>query len=135
MSVLGGATTLGSLTALGGTMTLNALNAQNTFGFTNATDTLNLASGGFIAVSTVGSASLPGRLTAGGSAVSAGANLYLSRTAGGYGIVHSNIVDNPNGTPVRAVYNLLNVGGGWDVFSTANSYTGGTVLNGLSQCA
>ncbi|NBV34450.1 MAG: hypothetical protein EBR81_11860, partial [Proteobacteria bacterium] len=121
---------LASGATMSGSLTFNAVNSIGAFNFTNATDMLNLASGGFIAGGSVGSVGPSGSLTAGGGATSGVSDLYLTRTAGGWGYVYSNVVDNPSGARLRLVLNIANNGGGIQLLGTGNSYTGGTVLDG-----
>ena len=100
--------------------------------FADNADTLNLNSGG-LSVSgnftgkTIGSAVGNGFLTSGGTQNSGTAPLYLTQNQGTV-LVNSSIVDNGNGAATRFVYTPFN--GAVITFNAANTYTGGTQLNG-----
>jgi autotransporter-associated beta strand protein len=99
--------------------------------FTNATDTLNITSGGLVgpnnATQSIGATVDSGRLTAGGLTPSANSDLYIYNRANTL-TVNSRIIDNVNGSIVRSVFNAPN--GTISLVNPNASYTGGTVLNG-----
>ncbi|MBJ7393029.1 MAG: hypothetical protein JHC85_15790 [Chthoniobacterales bacterium] len=114
-----------------GTLGLNSLNllanvTGGTLHFATDTDTLNLTSGGLLrsgnSTSFIGTTPNNGRLTTGGTG--AAVPLYIYNNQGTF-TVNSRIVDN-NG-PLQLVLS------GASAFNLAgvNSYTGGTVLNGV----
>jgi autotransporter-associated beta strand protein len=122
----------------GGTYALNALVATWRFTnpsltFANGNDTLNLTSGGLLSdtfgafTGTIGTTLAPGRLTAGGTLSSGTARLYLHINGGALN-VNSAIVDNGAGAATRLVLALVNSGS--ITLAGANSYQGGTVLDG-----
>jgi autotransporter-associated beta strand protein len=120
-----------------GTYNANAVafntSANNqTLSFTDNTDTLNLNSGGLIVSGnftgkTIGSAVGNGFLTSGGTQNSGTAPLYFSVNQGTV-LINSSIVNNGNGAATRFVYMPFN--GTVVTFNAANTYTGGTQLNG-----
>jgi len=121
----------------GGTYNANAIawaaSANNqTLSFTDNLDTLNLTSGGLIfsgnfTGKTVGSAVGNGILTSGGAAT--GVNpLYLTVNQGAIGINSSIQNSGVVGASTRFVYMPFN--GAVTTFNSANTYSGGTVLNG-----
>jgi MYXO-CTERM domain-containing protein len=123
-------------TVAAGTTVLNALSlagASQNLQFTNATDILNLVSGGFIGTNNNNSIGLSvdsGRLTAGGASPSAPSDFYLFQR-GGTLTVNARVVDNPAGGANAAVRLVLTAAGGTvNLTNTAASYTGGTVVNG-----
>jgi hypothetical protein len=108
-------------------------NANNqTLSFADNADTLNLNSGGLIVSGnftgkTIGSAVGNGILTSGGTRNSGIAPLYFTANQGTV-IVNSVIADNGNGAATRFVFTPFN--GMTITFNAANTYTGGTQLNG-----
>jgi len=120
-------------TVAAGTTTLNALSlagASQNLQFTNATDILNLVSGGFIGTNNNNSIGLSvdsGRLTAGGTASAGTSDLYLFNRANTL-TLNSRVIDNPAGALVRLV--LTAQGGAINLTNPSASYTGGTVVNG-----
>jgi autotransporter-associated beta strand protein len=115
-----------------GGLAMNSLSLRGSFvtSFTNAADVLNLTSGGLSlnqAANSMGTTALPGRLTAGGSQSTGVARLYLYQSGSAY-TINSQIVDNPAGASVRLVASMTS--GSIVLTNTANSYTGGTVVNG-----
>ncbi|HYE19884.1 MAG TPA: autotransporter-associated beta strand repeat-containing protein, partial [Tepidisphaeraceae bacterium] len=117
-----------------GGATINALavrGALPALNFTNATDTLNLVSGGLALttggtiVGTVGN----GQITAGGTQSSGIAPLYVhsSATSPATNTISAAIVDNGSGAKTRLVTNLIS---STLVLNGNNTYTGGTVFGG-----
>jgi autotransporter-associated beta strand protein len=105
---------------------------SQTLSFADNADTLNLNSGGLIVSGnftgkTIGSAVGNGFLTSGGTQSSGIAPLFLTQNQG-TAIVNSSIVNNGNGAATRFVYTPFN--GAVITFNAANTYTGGTQLNG-----
>jgi len=128
---LTGTTTLGA-----GGATVNALSLAGTgqdLYFTNATDVLNLVSGGFIGSNnnnSIGGSVDSGRLTAGGAVPAAPSDLYLFNRQNTM-TLNARVIDNPAGganAPVRLV--LTATSGAFNLVNTAATYTGGTVING-----
>ncbi len=145
-----------TLPTVAGGLVVNALNLVNTtastsiaMNFSNATDMLNVTSGGLIVqnvvgannaagtsgTATLGTVALPGRITAGGSNPAGTSDLdlyYYNSTTATTLTVNSIIVDNPNngGQPVRLIAYGGNFGPGNITLAGANSYTGGTIVNG-----
>jgi autotransporter-associated beta strand protein len=136
-----------------GGIIINSLNDAGTGASTNfnltfaaAADLLNLASGGLIVqgvnntstiAGSIGTAALPGRITAGG-ANPAGTTeldfLYYNTAAANTLTVNSAIVDNPNGQLVRLVAWGANIGTDFGaatiiLASNANNWNGGTIVN------
>jgi autotransporter-associated beta strand protein len=119
------------------TYNLNALSfgasaANQSLSFADSADILNLGSGGFIVSGnftgkTIGSAVGNGSVTAGGTQSSGIAPLYFTVNQGTVNF-NSSIVDNGNGAATRFVYTPFNAA--VTTFFGANSYTGGTQLNG-----
>lgn len=96
--------------------------------FTNATDTLNLTSGGLALTNggtTVGTLT-NGRLTAGGTQSTGVAPLYIFSN-GSSNTIAASIVDNGSGAATRLV---ATVSANSLILTNANTYTGGTVVNG-----
>ena len=127
-----------------GGITINTLNlASNNLTFNNAGDALNLVAGGILVNNTsqsIGTAALPGRLTAGGSTASGTTPLYIYERANTL-TIYSQIVDT-NAVPGGGSGNVqlvLNPMGGTITLSNttgySNTYTGGTVVNGGAQSA
>jgi len=139
-------------TVVAGGVTINSLNfigdsttPAPVLTFANASDVLNLTSGG-LAVSqngsitflpVIGSVQNEGRLTAGGVNPAAAADLFLfyqnSSTTNAL-TVNSAIIDNPtNNQVVRLVVSGTNFGAYLVILaSNQNSYSGGTVVNGAA---
>ncbi|MCX6847486.1 MAG: hypothetical protein NTY98_01045, partial [Verrucomicrobia bacterium] len=121
-----------SIPATAGVYSLNSLNfatntAAQSINFTTGTDTLNLASGGFLKSGAfdgnIGATVDSGRLSAG---VGAGTKeLFLTNMANTL-TVNSRITDNAGGGATRLV---LSGAGAFIVANGLNSYTGGTVIN------
>lgn len=98
--------------------------------FTTATDILNITSGGLIGPNNnqnIGATLDSGRITAGGLTPGATSDLYVFNRANTL-TINSRIIDNPNGSSVRAV--LTASGGSINLLNPSASYTGGTVING-----
>ena len=120
-----------------GTYTLNAIAfnvtaSGQTISFADSLDTLNLTSGALVIngngfTRSLGGTLGNGRLTAGGTLSSGTANFYLTSNFSTT-TINSAIVDNGYGAQTRLVYTPFN--SAVLLLSNANSYTGGTVLNG-----
>ena len=126
----------GTLTA--GGATFNTLNtAGNSVSFVNNGDVLNLAGGGLLSTggNSIGSVASAGVLTAGGTATSGMTDLYIYGNAGTT-TIYSPIEDTAtalNNGSTANVRLVLNPMGGTITLSNqtaANTYTGGTVVNG-----
>ncbi len=116
----------------GSTINVLSMGGAINLTFTNATDTLNLTSGGLIGPNnnqTLGATVDSGRLTAGGLTPAANSDLYVYNRTNTF-TINSRIVDNTNGggSAVRAI--LTANGGTITLANSLNSYTGGTVVNG-----
>jgi autotransporter-associated beta strand protein len=110
------------------------LNTLNTSGanvtYTTGTNTLNLVAGGLMhtgASSTFGATVDSGLLTAGGATPSGTVPFYVYNVANTF-TINSRIVDPTGSNPLRLV--MTNFNGGIISLTDANTYTGGTVLNG-----
>jgi autotransporter-associated beta strand protein len=106
--------------------------ANQTMSFADAADTLNLTSGGLLVSGNftgkgIGSAVGNGRVTTGGIQSSGIAPLYFTVNQGTVNF-NSSIVDNGFGASTRFVYTPFNAA--VTNFLGANTYTGGTQLNG-----
>ncbi|MFN5805594.1 MAG: autotransporter-associated beta strand repeat-containing protein, partial [Opitutia bacterium] len=103
---------------------------NQTFTFADsANDTLNLTSGGFIiAGNQTGKSVGAGKITSGGNQSSGTAPLYLMVNQGTAITFNASITDNGAGAATRLVYSGANAVS--TVLSAANTYTGGTVVNG-----
>jgi autotransporter-associated beta strand protein len=126
---------------------VNSLNIANStttavaMTFTNATDVLNLTSGGLLVQNAVASASATtiggtpnsGIITAGGATPVGLQDLYLSYIANGSAAltINSKIADN-GASPVRFVVSGGNLGANSTILQGTNTYSGGTVLNRAS---
>ena len=119
---LSGASTLNA-----GTSTVNSLTLGSNLSFTNASDLLNLESGGLLTggASTIGASANSGRLTAGGASATSGTTEFfihgLAATT-----INSSIVDNPAGAKVALV---LGLNGQTITLSGSNTYSGPTYVN------
>jgi len=118
-----------------GGLTVNTLNINGAFNVTfgTATDVLNIAASGLMKTGTtgtaIGSVVDEGRLTAGGASPVGTVPLHLFNGVNGTSFtINSRIVDN-GASPIRLIVNNYN-GGTTAVTNGANSYTGGTVVNG-----
>ncbi len=114
---------------------LNSLVFSNNIAFANATDTLNLTSGGLLRSSTatnytVGATADTGRLTAGGAGATGTQKLVISHNATAVTTLNARVVDNGS-APVQLVANLVNTG--TLTLTGANTHTGGTVVNGRNS--
>jgi autotransporter-associated beta strand protein len=116
--------------------TINALSLAGTsqsLSFQNATDVLNLVSGGLIGTNnnnSLGGSVDSGRLTAGGASPAAPSDLYLFNRVNTM-TLNARVIDNPAGganAPVRLV--ITATGGAFNLPNTLATYTGGTVING-----
>ncbi|MEZ0265548.1 MAG: beta strand repeat-containing protein, partial [Phycisphaerae bacterium] len=121
----------GIQTIAAGGATINALAVRallTNLNLTNASDTLNLVSGGLtltIGGTTLGTGGI-GQLTAGGTQSSGIARLYIhSATAGN--TIAIPIIDNGSGAQTRLIANVIS---STLALTAANTYTGGTVVNG-----
>ena len=115
-----------------GGLTLNTLNvtAANVT-FTGATDVLNLAAGGLLhtgATSSIGATVDSGMLTAGGASASGTVPFYVYNGANGF-TLNSRIVDPNASSHLRLVLTNFNAGS-ITLTDGANSYSGGTVVDG-----
>jgi len=126
----------GGATVTTGTTIINALSlagVSQSLNFTNATDILNLVSGGLIGTNnnnSLGGTVDSGRLTAGGAAPAAPSDLYFFNRLNTM-TLNARVIDNPIGganAPVRLV--LTASGGAINLPNTLATYTGGTVING-----
>ncbi|NBN94086.1 MAG: hypothetical protein EBV31_00410 [Verrucomicrobia bacterium] len=118
-----GGSTVNSVTMTGSNIALS---------FTNASDVLNLVSGGLIGPNnnqSIGAAVDSGRITVGGAAPAANTDLYLYNRSNTL-TVNSRLVDNVNGSGSSLRVVLTASGGSINLVNTAASYTGGTVING-----
>ena len=123
-----------------GGLTINTLRTAGAVTFANAGDVLNLTAGGIMRASgnfSIGGTPGEGKITSGGSAPTTGANvnaLYVHVGGSTSDIkLNSNFVDNPSVTDarVRLVAVLYNGATPGITFAgTANTYSGGTVLDG-----
>ncbi len=153
------AAAVGTLTATvpGGGLAINSLNMElnpnttalagaNSVLFTGANDVLNLTSGGLIMTTAditgpdtitgnIGTAALPGKLTAGGVSPGANSDLYVyyyNTTNTNPLTINSQITDNANGSgsAVRFVAYGGDYGIGPIILANANNnYTGGTIVS------
>jgi len=105
------------------------------FGSTTSTDVLNIGAnglmkGGSTTNSNIGSVVDEGRLTAGGAAPVGTVPLYIfnGQNANPSLTINSRIIDN-GASPIRLIINNYN-GGFTALTNGANSYSGGTVVNG-----
>ncbi len=122
----------GTVTIGAGNATISVLAvraALTNLNFTNATDVLNLASGGLALTNggtTVGTVAIPGRITAGNTQSTGIAPLYVF-SGGANNTINSIIQDNGSGAKTRlvvtALANQLNL-------AAPNTHTGGTAING-----
>ncbi|HSI33713.1 MAG TPA: autotransporter-associated beta strand repeat-containing protein, partial [Tepidisphaeraceae bacterium] len=113
-----------------GVYTINslALRSGANFGFTTATNTLNLVSGGLAGTysnNTIGTAVDNGRITSGGTAAGT-TPLYVFNHSNTFGI-NSRVVDNGVGE-TRLVVSAT--GGAVSLSNGLNSFTGGLTVNG-----
>ncbi len=99
--------------------------------FTGGTDLINIESGGLLRsnnnnTTNIGTAAIRGRITAGGLQSTGTANLFLHVNQGTANTINSAIVNNPNGAAVALIKDL----GAQVDLTGANTYTGGTFVNG-----
>ncbi|MCX5653716.1 MAG: autotransporter-associated beta strand repeat-containing protein, partial [Planctomycetota bacterium] len=119
----GNVTSIGATTLPAGNSVTRALKITGNLAFTNATDILNIESGGLSAPSSnnVGAVANSGQLTAGGTASSDTVDLYAYNV----GTLNSKVIDNPNGAKVRLIIaNINNV----TTITGNNTYSGGTIF-------
>jgi len=116
-----------------GGLTLNTLNVTGVaVTYTNSSDVLNLAAGGLMhtgATSSVGATVDSGVLTAGGASASGTVPLYIDNGAGAF-TINSRIADPNASSHLRLILTTYNGGNSVSLTDGANSYTGGTVVNG-----
>ncbi|HEY5314204.1 MAG TPA: autotransporter-associated beta strand repeat-containing protein, partial [Pirellulales bacterium] len=128
-----------------GTTAMNSLNLVSTvtgggISFTNATDTLNITSGGLLHsgsfTAQIGSAAGNGQLTAGGASATSGNTygLYITNNATTALTIDSNVVNVGavigGGNTANNQLVLTNLSTGGITLAGTNAYTGGTVING-----
>ena len=139
------------ITALGtvasvptGVTNANSLNLVSTatgggITFTNATDTIDLTSGGLLHsgnfTASIGGSAGNGELTAGGpSAASGTQDLYIINTATTALTINANVIDTKtilgSGAAVVRLDLTNSTTGGITLAGTGNAYSGGTVVNG-----
>ena len=115
---------------IGSSVTLNSLNLSGSgMTFAEPSLLLNLTSGGlFVGANSksVGATVDSGRITAGGSATSGTADLYMYQTNNTFNL-NARIVDNGLGAKTRLVVHGDN---SVTIANSNNSYTGGTVMSG-----
>lgn len=105
-------------------------NAAQTLAFTGGSDVLYIGSGGILSDNvnqsrTIGSSALPGILTAGAPGATGTQELFFHINQGTTSI-YSKITDNGS-APVALVKDL---GGTLEIYSTSNTYSGGTYIYG-----
>jgi autotransporter-associated beta strand protein len=122
-------------TVAAGTTIINALSlagASQSLNFTNATDILNLVSGGLIGTNnnnSLGGSVDSGRLTAGGATPAAPSDLYLFNRANTM-TLNARVIDNGAGANKAVRLVITAAGGAFNLPNTLATYTGGTVING-----
>lgn len=122
-------------TVAAGTTIINALSLAGTsqsLNFTNATDVLNLVSGGLIGTNnnnSLGASVDSGRLTAGGATPAAPSDLYLFNRANTM-TLNARVIDNGVGANKAVRLVITAAGGAFNLPNTQATYTGGTVING-----
>ncbi|HEY5312820.1 MAG TPA: autotransporter-associated beta strand repeat-containing protein, partial [Pirellulales bacterium] len=122
-------------------LTFNGATAARTLSFANPNDVLNVQSGGIILGSeaygkTIGSGTVPGELTAGGATATGNTQQLYIYVGNSTTTINSQIVDNPNGDSVALVLSGVAINAPNVILSQpagfANSYTGGTYVNGIN---
>lgn len=125
----------GGATVAAGTTIINALSlagVSQSLNFTNATDVLNLVSGGLIGTNnnnSIGASVDSGRLTAGGATPAAPSDLYLFNRVNTM-TLNARVIDNGVGANKAVRLVLTASGGAFNLPNTQATYTGGTVING-----
>ncbi len=123
-----------SVGAGGAVVNALAMTGATNITFAVPTDTLNIVSGGLIgpnAAQSIGATADSGRLTAGGVGAAGLQDLYVFNRSANALTINSRIVDNTAGTaPLRLVATAGTGTNAITLTNSANSYTGGTVLNG-----